>query len=154
MKKLIFAIAFAALVLASGAAMAQSSGRSVAGAASGSLPEAAMLGAIPVSGVELGTGVLIEADGSASGWFHAVLRGSALEQPRRLTIEAKVTQGTVAEDGSVTFAGSGTLDLGDGTPPVPLGYLSVAAAGGGGLVLSIDAATLPVELTNGVVAIE
>jgi hypothetical protein len=153
MKKLLFAIVCAALVSVPAAVTGQSSERSVAGAASGSLPAATMLGAITVSSVDLGTGVLISADGSASGWFHAVLRGSVSGQSRGLTIEANVTQGAVAQDGSVTFTGSGTIDLGDGTPAVPLGYLSVATSGGG-LVLSIDAATLPVELTSGTVAIE
>ena len=153
MKKLLFAIVCAALVFVPAAVKGQSSGRSVAGAASGSLPAATMLGGIAVSSVDVGTGVLIEADGSASGWFHAVLRGSVSGQSRHLTIEAEVTQGTAAENGSVTFTGAGTIDLGDGTPPVPLGYLSVAT-NGGGLVLSIDMATLPVALTSGTVAIE
>jgi hypothetical protein len=153
MKNQIFAIAFATLVLAPGPVVGQSSGRSVAGAASGSLPADAMLGGIPVGGVDLGTGVIIEADGSASGWFHAVLNGSVLGVPKRITVEVKITQGGVAADGSVSFSGSGTLDLGDGTPAVPVGLLNVTA-GDAGLVLSIDAATLPVQVTSGVVAIE
>jgi hypothetical protein len=150
MKKLMFAILFAALVLAPGAVMAQSDGRSVAGAASGSFPAAATLGAIPVSGVDLGTGVVIEADGSALGWFHAVLSAG---QSQQITIEARITQGAVAEDGSVSFSGSGTLDLGNGTPPVSVGLLNVTV-GDAGLVLSIDAVTLPVQLNSGAVSIE
>ena len=153
MKKLMFVTVFTALVLASAGVLAQSSERSIAGAASGSLPAGTLLSGIPVSSVDVGTGVLIEADGSASGWFHAVLRGEVSGQSRHLTIETKVTQGTVAEDGAVTFSGSGTVDLGDGTPPIRVGYLNVAA-GSAGLVLSIDAATLPVELNSGTVAVE
>ena len=153
MKKLMFAIACGALLLAPSAVMAQASERSVAGAASGSLPGAAMLGAIPISSVDLATGVQIEADGSAAGWFHAVLHGAALGQSRRITVEVKITQGSVAADGSVTFSGSGTLDLGDGTAPVAIGLLNVTA-GESGLVVSIDAATLPVQLSSGTLAIE
>lgn len=152
MKKLICVIAFTALVLAP-AVLAQSHERSIAGAASGSLPVATIIGGVSVSTVDVGTGVLIDADGAASGWFHAVLRGAVTEQSRPLTIEAKVTQGAVASDGSVTFTGSGTLDLGDGTPGVPIGYLNVAT-GATGFVLSIDAATLAVELNGGMIAIE
>ena len=152
MKKLMFAIACAALLLAPSAVMAQAGERSVAGAASGSLPGAAMLGAIPVSRVDLATGVQIEADGSAAGWFHAVLHSEASGQSR-VTVEVKVTQGTVAADGSVSFSGSGTLDLGDGTPRVAIGLLNVTT-GESGLVISIDAATLPVQLSSGAVAIE
>jgi hypothetical protein len=153
MRNLVQAIALAVIAVTPAFVTAQSEGRSVAGAASGALPSGATVGVIPVSSLDLGTGVLIEADGSAAGVFHAVLQGSALGQPRRLTVEGKITQGTVASDGSVSFSGTGTLDLGDSTPPVPIGFLNVVV-GGNSLVLSIDSATLPAQLTIGTVSVE
>jgi hypothetical protein len=153
MKSLVRAIALAALIVAPARLVGQSDGRSVAGAAGGRFEAGAMLGAIPVSGLELGTGALIEPDGSAVGVFHAVLNASVLGQPRQLTLEGKITQGTMSGDGSASVSGTGTLDLGDGTAPVPIGYLNVAV-GTNSLVLSIDSATLPVQLTNGSVTVE
>ncbi len=153
MRNLVRAIALAALAVAPASVTGQSEGRSVAGAASGTFAPGATLGVIPVSGLELGTGVLIEPDGSAAGVFHAALHGSVLGQPRRLTVEGKITQGSVLADGSVSFSGTGTLDLGDGTPPVPVGFINLAV-GTNSVVLSIDSATLPVELTNGSVVVE
>jgi hypothetical protein len=153
MKNFVCAIALAALAVAPASVTAQSDGRSVAGAASGSFETGATLGAITVSRLELGTGVLIEADGSASGVFHAELHGALGGQARRLIVEGKITQGAVSADGAVTFSGTGTLDLDDGTPALPIGFLNLAA-GANSVVLSIDAATLPIQLTKGNVAVE
>lgn len=153
MKIFVLAVVIGTLSLMPAPLSAQADGRSVAGAAAGSLPPGATLGAIPVSSVELGTGVLIEPDGSAAGSFHAVLYGSVFGQPRDLVLEGRITQGTASPDGSATFSGTGTLDVGDGLPPVTLAYLQVAV-GATSLVLSIDAATLPVQLTAGAVSIE
>ena len=151
MKNIVLAIALAAIASSPASVAAQADGgRSVAGAASGVFASDAALGAIPVRGLELGTGVLIEADGSAAGTFYAVLHAVAGQS---LVVEAKIAQGSIAEDGSVTFTGSGTLDLGDGTAPAAIGWLNVSVAESGP-VLSIDSAILPFQVSKGTIAVE
>lgn len=149
MRNFILAVALVAVAVAASPVIAQSTGRSVAGAASGSFPSGAALGALSVSGLQLGTGVLIEADGSAAGTFHAVLHAAGT----RAVVEAKVTQGNVAEDGTVTFSGTGTLDLGDGTAPAAVGWVNVSI-GPAGIVLSIDSATLAIQIEKGEIVVE
>jgi hypothetical protein len=147
------AIAIAILVLLPVVLAADSAGGSVTGAASGSLAPGAMLGGIPLDGFDLGTGVLVDSDGTAEGTFHAVLSGTVLGQPRSLTLEGKITQGTVAGDGTATVSGRATLDLGDGAPPVPVTWLSVNVSGNG-LVVGVDTATLTGTVSKGTVAVE
>src|SRR5687768_4112086 len=128
--------------------------RSVTGAATCLFPAGAELGAVALQGIVMGTGVFIEADGSASGTFHAVLQGSALGHPQEITVEGNATEGSVATDGRATFSGTASLDLGDGAPPLPGVAFSVTAAEDG-LILKIDSTTLPaVGLTGGAVVIE
>ena len=134
--------------------IADSDERSVTGAATGLFGAGAALGPVALQGVELGTGVFIEADGSASGTFHAVLRGSSLGHPREIIVEGKVSEGSVAADGRATFSGTASLNLGDGTPSLS-GIAFSVTAGADGVVLAIDSTTLPsAGLTGGAVTIE
>jgi len=134
--------------------MADSNARSVTGAATGVFGAGAALGAVALQGIELGTGVYIEADGSASGTFHAELQGSSLGVARQITVEGRVTEGSVGPDGRATFSGTASLDLGDGAPPLP-GIAFTVVAGTDGLVLKIDSTTLPsAGLNSGVVTID
>jgi hypothetical protein len=127
---------------------------SVTAAANGLFAAGAELGAVALQGIELGTGVFIEADGSASGTFHAALQGSLLGIPREITVEGNVSQGSVGTDGRATFSGTASLDLGDGTPALPNIAFSVTA-GADGVVLAIDSTTLPAAgLTSGAITIE
>ena len=142
------------LAIATPPAIADSDARSVTGAAAGSFGAGAALGAVTLHGVELGTGVFIEADGSASGTFHAVLQGSALGVAQEITVEGKVSEGSVAADGRAYFGGTASLDFGDGAPPLP-GVAFRVTAGADGVVLAIDSTTLPAAaLTAGTVTIE
>src|SRR5687767_7944397 len=128
--------------------------RSVTGAGAGLFDAGAELGPVALQGIELGTGVFIAADGSASGTFHAVLQGSSLGSPRELTVEGTVGYGSVGADGRATFSGFASLDLGDGTPPLPSVPFSVIA-GADGVVLAIDSTTLPVAgISAGALTIE
>lgn len=129
---------------------------SVTGTGQGLFDAGAALGVINLDGLELGTGVFIEPNGSASGVFHAVLVGrSLLGQAQRVTVEGNVNQGTLAVDGSsADFSGIATVDLGDGTAPLPGVPFSVRTTAGN-LVLAIESTTLPaVGLTSGALTIE
>ena len=128
--------------------------RSVTAAATYLLPAGAELGPVALQGLEIGAGVFIEADGSASGTFHAVLQGSALGLSRELTLEGKAREGSVGFDGHITFSGTASLDLGDGAPPLPSVAFSVTA-GADDVVLVIDSTPLPAAgLSAGAVIIE
>ena len=127
---------------------------SVTAAATFLFPVGAELGAVALQGIEIGTGVFLEADGSASGTFHAVLQGSALGFSREVTLEGKASEGSVGFDGRVTFSGTASLDLGDGAPPLPSVAFSVTA-GTDDVVLVIDSTPLPAAgLSAGAVSIE
>jgi hypothetical protein len=156
MKRLtcVFAIVLGLAAVTAISVMADSDERSVTGAGKGLFPAGAALGAVTLQTVELGTGVFLEADGTASGTFHAVLQGNTLGQSREITVEGKVSQGSVGADGRATFSGTASLDFGDGTPPLP-GVTFTVIAGTDGLVLAIDSTTLPAAgLTQGAITVE
>src|SRR5688572_17476151 len=156
MKRLtcIFAIVLGLATLTTASVVGYSDARSVTAAGTGLFETGATLGGVALQGVRLGTGVFIEADGSASGTFHAVLQGSALGISRELTVEGKVDAGSVSADGRATFSGTASFDFGDGTPPLPAVTFRVTAAPDG-VVLAIDSTTLPATaLTAGAITIE
>jgi len=100
--------------------VAAQSNVSVTGAAEGSFPNGATFSGVTLRGLELGQGLFIAPNGSAIGQFHAVLRGtSLLGLAQDVIVEGEVTVGSAAGNGSVTFSGTATLTIGDGTPPVP-----------------------------------
>ncbi len=154
MKRLTCVFAIVLVAVTTAPVSADSDARSVTGAGKGLFGDGAALGAVALQGVELGTGVFIEADGSASGTFHAVLQGNSLGVAREITVEGKVSAGSVASDGRATFNGTASLDLGDGAPALP-GVAFSVTAGADGLVLAIDSTTLPAAgLASGAVTIE
>jgi hypothetical protein len=154
MKRLTCVFAIVLVAITTAPVTADSDSRSVTGTGKGLFGDGAALGAVTLQGVELGTGVFIEADGSASGTFHAVLQGSSLGVAREITVEGKVSEGSVGSDGRATFSGTASLDFGDGAPALP-GVAFSVIAGADGLVLAIDSTTLPAAgLTSGTVTIE
>jgi len=156
MKRLIcvLAILLGLVAITTAPVLADGDERSVTGAATGRFAAGAELGPVTLQGIEMGTGVFIEADGTALGTFHAVLQGSSLGFPREITVEGKVSAGSVGADGRATFIGTASLDLGDGSPPLP-GVVFSVIAGADGVVLAVGSTTLPVAgLTAGAVTIE
>jgi hypothetical protein len=126
----------------------------VTGAAEAAFPNGASFNGIPLSGLTLGQGVFIAQDGSATGQFQAVLLGtSPLGTPQNVTVEGEVRNGSVG-NGSATFSGTATVDMGDGTLPLP-GVPFTVTASTGGLALVLDAAALPTAtVTAGSITIE
>ena len=148
------AVVLSVSALASARINGFSDARSVTGAGEGAFAAGATLGAVALSGVELGTGVLIEADGTASGTFHAVLQGTSLGSATTLIVEGNVTEGSIGADGRATFGGTASFDFGDGMPPLPAVPFQVIA-GADGLVLAINSTTLPAAgFTAGGVTVE
>src|SRR5688572_8976326 len=130
------------VAMTSGDARADNDARSVTGAVRGLFAAGAELGPVSLQSVQIGTGVFIEADGSASGTFHAVLSGTSLGFTRQITVEGNVTTGTIAFDGGAAFSGTASLDLGDGAPPLPNIRFNVSM-GPDSVGLVIDSAPLP-----------
>jgi hypothetical protein len=127
----------------------------VVGAGEGAFPGGAALFGIPLSGLEFAKGVTIDGSGAATGQFQTLLLGtSLLGQPRNITVEGEASSGTVNADGSATFGGISTVDLGDGSLPLLNVPFSVTVTNQG-LRLTIGATTLPAAtLTEGRITIQ
>jgi hypothetical protein len=140
--------------LAPAAVAAQDDAARVSGAGEATLPEGVSFYGVALSGMQLGQGVLIAADGSAVGQFHAVLSGtSVLGLPQEVTVEGEVNAGAANGDGIVTFSGSATLSLGDGVPVAGIPFSVTTSPEGVQLV--VDGATLPqANLTAGSITIK
>ena len=90
-----------------------------------------------------GTGDFIAQDGSGMGEFQAVLLGtSPLGTPQNVTVEGEVQSGAVGADGSATFSGTATVDMGDGTPALPDVPFTVTVSAGS-LGLTLNGVALP-----------
>ena len=107
---------------------------------------------VTLSGLEFGQGVLTDG-GTTSGVFHAVLLGkSFLGQVQRITIEGKVTGGLL--DGTPSFSGSATVNLGLGELPL-VDVPFVATVSSQSLQLTLAGISLPAAaLSKGAIAIE
>src|SRR5438445_9124080 len=115
----------------------------VTGAAEAAFPDGATFNGIPLRGLTLGQGMFIAPDGSATGQFQAVLLGtSPLGTPQNVTVEGEVGGGSVGADGSATFSGTATVDMGDGTLPLP-GVPFTVTVSTGSLGLILNAVALP-----------
>jgi len=135
------AIVGAASVIAPAPAAAQDAG--VTGAAEATFPDGATFNGLPLKGLTLGQGLFIAQDGSATGQFQVVLQGtSPLGTPQNVTVEGEVRGGSVGADGSATFSGTATIDMGDGTPALP-GVPFTVTASAGSLGLILNAVALP-----------
>src|SRR2546428_8459395 len=109
---LLTTILWLARVLAPAPAAAQSAA-GVTGSAEATFLDGATFNGIPLKGLTLGQGMFIAPDGSATGQFQAVLQGtSPLGTPQNVTVEGEVRNGSVAGDGSATFSGTATVDMG------------------------------------------
>ena len=146
MKKLICLIVtivgIAAVAYAPETSAAASTEGTVTGIGTGSFPGRTSLSGVNLTGFEIATGVITESDGSASGVFHAVLSGrTLLGTARNITLEGNVLQGT-ATQGTSSFSGLASLDLGNGLPAVPGVPFNVETQGGS-MVLTIQSTVLP-----------
>jgi hypothetical protein len=114
----------------------------VTGAAEATLPPGATFNGIALKGLTLGQGVFVGQDGSASGQFQAVLRGTTLlGSPQNVVVEGEVREGS-AGGGTASFSGTATVSMGDGTPPLA-GVPFTVTATAGGLGLTLNTTALP-----------
>ena len=127
----------------------------VTGAGEAIFSAGATLGGLSLSGLTLGQGVSLAQDGSATGQFQAVLYGTSLLGARQeVAVEGEVRNGFAVGLGSATFSGTATVDMGDGTPPLP-GVPFTVTASTGSLGLILGATALPTAaVTAGSITIE
>ena len=149
------AIVALASLMAPALVAAQDGAAGVTGAGEAIFSGGAALSGLSLSGLTLGQGVSLAQDGSATGQFQAVLVGaSLLGGHQNVTVEGEVRSGFAIAVGSATFSGTATVDMGDGTPPVP-GVPFTVTASTGGLSLILGGTALPTAtLTGGSITIE
>ena len=152
-RAIVLGLAITGLAITTAPVGAFSDDHSVTAAATGLFADGAELGPVALQGLQIATGVFIEADGTASGTFHATLQGSSFGNPQEITVEGNVTGGSVDANGRPTFSGSASLDLGNGAPPLANVAFTVTA-GSDDVVLLVDSVTLTATLTGGAVTIE
>ncbi len=134
---------------------AQSDASSVTGAVEGIFPNGTTFNGVSLSGLTVGQGIFIAPDGSASGQFQAVLLGtSLLGTPQHVVLEGRVGNGSLGGDGSATFGGTATVDMGDGTLTISgVSFTVKASAQSLGLTLDGNALTTA-AVTAGSITIE
>ena len=150
-------ILFAMMLAIAGSAYAQTD-TSATTAGDGLYPNGTTFNGVPVSGLDIGTGALINGtNGVAEGHVAIALFGPTniiTNQQQIIKIEADFTGGSRAAANVVTLNGTATVDMGDGTLPltgVPIVVtLTFDGVEGGSVGLSIGAASLPTSaLTDG-----
>jgi hypothetical protein len=142
------------MTLTSPSAVAQGGDTGVTGAVAAVFPDGTTFNGITVNGLEAGTGVSIAADGTAMGHFFAALAGtSPLGLSREIDVEGKVATGSVAADGSATFGGTATLDMGDGGVLVDVPFTVTVTSES--LLVQLGTSALPsATLDAGTISIE
>lgn len=157
MKKLtlLFVVAlFAATSAASSMLVSGAGAADVTGAGAGVFPSGSQFKGINLQGSTFGHGVIVYGDGTGEGDFFTVLNGtSLLGAPQSVVVSGVVANGSWNADGSVTFGGTSSVNMGDGTPPVSMPFTVTATTGG--LTLVLGGTTLPTQtLADGGIAIE
>ena len=127
----------------------------VTAAARGAFGAGTALNSISVQTFDLGTGVFIEPDGSASGPINVVLYGrSVLGQAQQIIIDGTADRGAVGPNGRAYFSGLATINLGSGKPLLTNVPFTVNAADNS-LVLTVNSTALPIAgITAGMVSVE
>ena len=149
----VVAILVVALALLAVPAVAhQAAGVTVTAAAKGTFPSGTTYKGVPLSGLRFGAGVEIPGDTSATGEFEATLLGTSTSgQPQNIVVEGEVSSGS-AGNGTATFSGTCSVDMGDGTPlskGVPFtATITPDAQGKGMIVLKLGGTNLPTAPVN------
>ena len=118
-------------------------GNVVTAAGAGEFPAGATFQGIEIAGGTFGLGVQTTTTGTANGDLEVQLNGSSLiGLSQWITITGWITSGAQNADGSMTFNGTGTLDLGDGTAPTG-GLALVATLSATGLTVTIGGNAIP-----------
>ena len=135
------------LSLFSQAALAQSQ-TTATGAGGGGFPAGAAYNGVSLSTLRFGMGILVAADGTATGDFESTLVGtSAAGQPQTITVVGKPSSGSFPAAGTAAFSGLCSVNMGDGTPALSAVPFTATAVSGvrakQTLTLSLGSTSLP-----------
>jgi len=109
----------------------------------GIFPAGASFSGIELAGGTFGIGIQTDGAGTAKGDLEAQLNGTSLiGLSQWITVTGWITSGAQNPDGSMSFSGTCTLDMGDGTPPTG-GLALVANLSATGLTLTVGSTVLP-----------
>lgn len=123
--------------------VAQSDASLTVGAGAAIYPTGTSFNGVSIRGLEFSLGVDLPAAGTKSGQFQTTLLGlSALGQEQLINIEGNVTAGGVRADGSSSFSGVCTVDMGAGALPLRDVPFTVTATTSS-LLLVIGTTSLP-----------
>ena len=127
----------------------------VTGAGWGAFPTNTTFSGVSVSGLNFGMGVFTPGDTTAAGQFEGTLSGtSLLGQPQNIEIEGDAAGGDINVDGSRTFSGTATVDMGDGSPPLTAVPFTIRASANT-LLVTVGVNNLPLaSLTAGAIVID
>jgi hypothetical protein len=122
------------------------------GAGAGVFPPEVSFTEVSLNSLRFGMGITI-ADGAAEGQFQATLVGiSAVGSQQSIEVEGEAGTGSLTASNTVTVAGTCTVDMGDGTLPLPgVPFTLVVAAnadGSGSLTLRLGTTNLPAATVN------
>jgi hypothetical protein len=147
---LLAALLFAVLVMLPPAAFAQETCVTVG--AGGIYPSDTSFKGVPINGLQSGYGIGIGSTGWALGQFCTVLLGvNAGGLKQVITIEGEASAGSLAGN-VVTFSGTCTIYMGDGSPPLPgvpfTATITTGANDQGTIGLVLGSTTLPNATIN------
>jgi len=125
---------------------------SVTVGAGGVYPSGTSFGGVAINGLQSGDGVEITGT-SALGQFSTVLLGvNALGLQQNIIIEGTASSGSQTAGNIATFSGTCTVNMGDGTPPIPgvpfTATITTDANDQGSIGLVIGLTTLPSATVN------
>jgi hypothetical protein len=147
MRPLLFALALFASIISTtdgGLRVLAASETQVSAAAEGIFPAGAAFGGVSLETSTFALGFVIRSDGSAAGQFQTVLTGtSVLGLAQEIALEGAVTAGNLGAGDTVTFSGTGTLELGDRSLPTAVPFSATASSSG--LQLTIGTTALPLQ---------
>ena len=123
-------------------ALAQPSSPGVTGGGNATFTAATAYAGIALSALDFGAGIEIPGDTSATGHFHTTLQGNNAA----IEVDCRVSAGSIAANGSSTFSGTCTVNLGNGSAPSTVAFTTVAVPDGNGrgtLTLTLGSSQLP-----------
>ena len=115
---------------------------------------------VTLTSLTFGMGVALPGDGTANGTFESTLIGTSSKgQPRNIVVEGNAARGSGQAGGQANYAGTCTVNPGDGTPPLTGVPFTVTVAklpnGTRGLTLTLGTTGLPVAtVTSGSVTVK
>lgn len=127
-------------------------------AGSGVFPTGTTFSGVALSGLRFGIGVELPGDGTANGFFDLTLVGaSAIGTARSIVVDGYATSGSKV-DGRTTYAGTCTVNLGDGTPPLTAVPYAISVTklldGNYAITVTLDATSLPAAaVTSGSITV-